>query len=285
MSARTPAIHTPREFGSESGIRAARAAVDAIRIRLERLEGALDASAEALERQRRALTEAIGRVAKAIPEASAAPTTPSLLLAAAQPLATGQLVAYGAAGAVPADIGDPQHAAAVLGIVSAQHEDGRVAIAADGELARSEAWAWTPGAVLYAGSDGALATVPGSGQWRRRIGIALDSQSVLLLPGEPLLTPGAGRYLRLREDGRVEAAAIPYRSENHTATPAMLAARQLVLAEAPADPLAVALIIHHGIEQKPGVDFTVSGALLSWDGLALQALLESGDHFCVRYLA
>lgn len=285
MTSRTPAIHTPREFGTESGIRAARAAVDAIRIRLERLESALDANAEALERQRRALTESISRVAKAIPAATTATAPPSLLLAAAQPLAVGQLVAFGAAGAVPADIGDPQHAAAVLGIVSAPHEDGRVAVAVDGEVAHSEFWAWTPGAVLYASSDGALSSVPGSGQWRRRIGIALDSQRVLVLPGEPLLTPGSGRYLRLRDDGRIEVAAIPYRSENHSATPAMLAERRLLLAEAPADPLAVVLTIHHGIEQKAGIDFTVSGAELSWDGLALQALLESGDQFSVRYLA
>lgn len=88
MASRTPAIHTPREFGSDAGIRAARAAVDAIRIRLERLESALDASGEAQERQRRALLEAIGRVSLPVETGSTPPAeTPRLLVAAAQALA------------------------------------------------------------------------------------------------------------------------------------------------------------------------------------------------------
>ncbi|AXQ30442.1 hypothetical protein D0B54_17940 [Solimonas sp. K1W22B-7] len=284
MASRTPAIHTPREFGSDAGIRAARAAVDAIRIRLERLESALDASGDALERQRRALLEAIGRVSRTVETGTPPAGTPRLLVTAAQALEPGQVVAFGAAGAVPADIGNPAHATALLGVAIAQQDEGMVAIATDGESLRCEAWAWNPGDVLYAAADGGLSTAPGSGQWRRRIGVALDSDLLLVLPGEPLLTPGGGRYLRMRDDGRVEAAAIPYCTEHFTVTPAMLAARGVALAEAPADPLKVELNIHHGIEQKPGIDFSVSGAWLSWDGLALALLLEGGDSFSLRYL-
>lgn len=283
MTSRTPAIHTPREFGSEAGIRAARAAVDAIRIRLERLESSLDASGEALERQRRALLEAIGRVPRTV-DVPAPAEAARLRVVAAQPLEPGQVLAYGAAGAVPADTGNPVHAAALLGVAITRPEAGLVAVATEGQALDCETWAWTPGDVLYAAPGGGLATLPGSGQWQRRIGVALDGDRVLVLPGEPLLTPGGGRLLQLRADGRVEAAAIPYRTDRYTVTPAMLAARRVSLSDAPADPLAVELCVHHGIEQKPGVDFSISGAELSWDGLALELLLESGDSFSVRYL-
>jgi hypothetical protein len=182
------------------------------------------------------------------------------------------------------DTGNPAHAAALLGVAITRPEAGLVAVATEGQALDCETWAWTPGDVLYAAPGGGLATLPGSGQWQRRIGVALDGDRVLVLPGEPLLTPGTGRFLQLRADGRVEAAAIPYRTDRYTVTPAVLAARRVSLSDAPADPLAVELCVHHGIEQKPGVDFSVSGAELSWDGLALELLLESGDSFSVRYL-
>ncbi len=284
MTSRTPAIHTPREFGSEAGIRAARAAVDAIRIRLERLESSLDASGEALERQRRALLESIGRITREVQAPPPAAVAPGLKVVAAAALEPGQVLAYGASGAVAADTGNPVHAAALLGVAITRPEAGLVAVATEGQALDCETWAWTPGDVLYAAPGGGLSTAPGNGQWQRRVGVALDGDRVLVLPGEPLLTPGAGRLLRLRDDGRVEAAAIPYRTDRYTVTPALIAARRVSLSDAPADPLAVELCVHHGIEQKPGVDFSVSGAELSWDGLALELLLESGDSFSVRYL-
>lgn len=73
--------------------------------------------------------------------------------------------------------------------------------------------------------------------------------------------------------------------DNFVVDASALADRAVPLSDAPADPSKVELIVYGGPEQRPGVDFAVSGNELWWSGLALELLLEQGDAFSVRYMA
>lgn len=64
----------------------------------------------------------------------------------------------------------------------------------------------------------------------------------------------------------------------------MLAEAWVFLPTAPADPLQVEVVIIHVGTQRAGVDFYVSGNSLEWYGLGMQAILEEGDFFTVRYV-
>lgn len=75
-----------------------------------------------------------------------------------------------------------------------------------------------------------------------------------------------------------------YVQDNFTLSPLNLSEKKITLSKTPADPLKVSFVPYRGIEQEPGVDFIVTGNELSWDGLALELLLEVGDRFSVRYL-
>lgn len=61
------------------------------------------------------------------------------------------------------------------------------------------------------------------------------------------------------------------------------AAKQLTLAIAPVDVSKVQLGIRGGGTQILGTDFTVSGSILSWNGLALDGVLTSGDQITILY--
>lgn len=74
------------------------------------------------------------------------------------------------------------------------------------------------------------------------------------------------------------------RTDNFVVTPTQLSAGQVTLTDSPADPLKVELIIFGGIEQRPGVDFVVTGNVLSWDSLGMELLLDEGTAFTVRYI-
>jgi hypothetical protein len=50
----------------------------------------------------------------------------------------------------------------------------------------------------------------------------------------------------------------------------------------PLSPSSVRLNIVGGIEQVNGVDFTVSGSILSWNGLGLDDFLEEGDTLIIQ---
>ena len=62
---------------------------------------------------------------------------------------------------------------------------------------------------------------------------------------------------------------------------AQIAAKQIVL---PAVALSEVLVsIIGGTTQKQNIDFTVSGAVLSWSGLSLELLLAVGDCLSISY--
>lgn len=75
-----------------------------------------------------------------------------------------------------------------------------------------------------------------------------------------------------------------YTTDNFTVTQEILDAKGVELSGEPDDPLKVEFDPAHGIGQRPGVDFMVDGRILAWPSLALEALLEVGDQFTVRYV-
>lgn len=58
--------------------------------------------------------------------------------------------------------------------------------------------------------------------------------------------------------------------------------KEVQLAEAP-DPSKVILDLPNGTSQIFDFDFTVSGNILTWNGYALETLLETGDKLRVLY--
>jgi len=181
---RTPAIQVPREFTTPAGARAATGAIDAIRIRLERLESSQDASGEALEVLR---TELLGEIEGIEIPSPAAPGRARSILVPAEAMSVGDVIALSVSGAVRADTATLAHAGTVVGLVYEALSEGRVSVAADGDIVTSSAWSWDVGDIVYAGADGALQDEPGSDLWLRRIGVAADSQAVLVVMGEPVL--------------------------------------------------------------------------------------------------
>ena len=74
-------------------------------------------------------------------------------------------------------------------------------------------------------------------------------------------------------------------TDNFTVTNQDLANKFVTLSRTPAFPDKVELSVFGGIEQRPGVDFVVTGNILSWNALALEMLLDPGTAFTARYSA
>lgn len=62
-----------------------------------------------------------------------------------------------------------------------------------------------------------------------------------------------------------------------------ITAKGLMLNSLPPDPTKVQFLVFGGIEQRVGVDFTLTGRYISWDALALELLLDVGTVVSVRY--
>jgi hypothetical protein len=65
--------------------------------------------------------------------------------------------------------------------------------------------------------------------------------------------------------------------------PVDIAAKQILLSPAPSSPGDVILEIIGGTTQVNGVDFDVTGNVLSWAGLGLDGILDDTDTIIVRY--
>jgi len=78
------------------------------------------------------------------------------------------------------------------------------------------------------------------------------------------------------------AATVP-QPEYRTISPGEAVAEQLTLNFTPTDPTKVVLIPLGGTAQELGIDFSVSGNILSWVGLGLSGFLASGDKIVVLY--
>jgi hypothetical protein len=75
----------------------------------------------------------------------------------------------------------------------------------------------------------------------------------------------------------------PVEIEVRTITIGESAAKQLTLGAAPGNPGEVLLNIAGAPTQIYGTDYTVSGLVLSWTGLALDGILSTGDKITIIY--
>jgi hypothetical protein len=71
--------------------------------------------------------------------------------------------------------------------------------------------------------------------------------------------------------------------ENFTITPPILSTKQVILALPPTIPEVTILTPLGGIQQEYGVDFSITGNILSWNGLGLDGYFVINDKFSVIY--
>jgi hypothetical protein len=64
-----------------------------------------------------------------------------------------------------------------------------------------------------------------------------------------------------------------------------ITAKQITLPSTPVNPLLVTVDVITGVKQDEGSDFTVSGAVLSWNALGYEALAAVGDQLVIKYRA
>lgn len=74
-----------------------------------------------------------------------------------------------------------------------------------------------------------------------------------------------------------------YRVEKFTLTPADITNKNVTIAQAPITSSKTRMQIIGGLEQDFGTDFTVSSNQISWNGLSLDGVLESGDKIIIIY--
>lgn len=74
-----------------------------------------------------------------------------------------------------------------------------------------------------------------------------------------------------------------YNVQKFTLTPTDITNKTVTLTQTPTVLALTRLIVITGLEQDYGTDFTVSGTTLSWNGLGLESLLESGDKLVIVY--
>jgi len=68
-----------------------------------------------------------------------------------------------------------------------------------------------------------------------------------------------------------------------TLTAGQIAAKAVTLSETPSDPDSVVVDISEGCVQFPGVDFIVSGNVVSWDGRGMETILSENAKLIITY--
>jgi hypothetical protein len=71
--------------------------------------------------------------------------------------------------------------------------------------------------------------------------------------------------------------------ERRTITAAEASAKQLTLSSVPANITDVILLVQGAGNMALGIDFSVSGSVLSWSGLGLDGLLAASDEITILY--
>lgn len=88
------------------------------------------------------------------------------------------------------------------------------------------------------------------------------------------ITNGSPSIVQIRTDQIIE---------NRTLTAGEITAKQLTLANTPVDATKVVVDVRGGPGQIYGVDFAVSGAVLNWNGYALDGQIIAGDILRIEY--
>lgn len=83
---------------------------------------------------------------------------------------------------------------------------------------------------------------------------------------------------------KVETIAGNFFVEPHTITLAESNAKEIQLLITPSKPLEVMVDVVGGSPQRSGVDFVVTGDILSWNGYGMETIIGTDDNIRVTYI-
>jgi len=83
---------------------------------------------------------------------------------------------------------------------------------------------------------------------------------------------------------KVETIAGNYFVENHVVTAGESAAKEITLTHVSTKPTEVTVDVPGGTPQTYGVDFIVSGDVLSWNGYGMETIIAENDRIRVNYI-
>lgn len=113
----------------------------------------------------------------------------------------------------------------------------------------------------------------------QRVGITLEPSEIVYDTNQNKFYGGDGTTVGGKELGSGGLT----QSETFVLTSVEIASKQITLANEPLFPFTVSLLPVGGIHQINGIDFQVTGAVVSWSGLGLDNFLEVGDTLIVQY--
>lgn len=86
-------------------------------------------------------------------------------------------------------------------------------------------------------------------------------------------------YLKIGGSGGGERVRV--KIEIVQITPAIIVAKQITLPFSPAN--SAILLLNNFAKQRLGIDYDLSGNVISWDGKGLDGFLEPGESFYIYY--
>ena len=113
----------------------------------------------------------------------------------------------------------------------------------------------------------------------QRLTLTLESSELVFDTDEALFYGGDGTTV----GGFLVGAGGSQYKDTFTLTLTDITNKYVMLTEVPNFPATVQLLPDGGIPQRNGIDFSVAGQQVSWDGLGLDNFLEVGDTFTVQY--
>lgn len=90
-------------------------------------------------------------------------------------------------------------------------------------------------------------------------------------------------YLTNGSTATTQSNASNHVVDNHTLTSGEISAKQLTLPSTPTVPTRVIIDVRGGTCQVYGIDFTVSGDIVDWDGYALDGQISAGEILRIQY--
>lgn len=119
--------------------------------------------------------------------------------------------------------------------------------------------------------------------------ISTATQTALNLKEDKASKGQANGYAPLDANGKLPIANLPslltdsLHQQFYEITSTDVTNKYITLEYTPVDPLKVDVVIYGGIHQRSMVDFLVTGNVLSWDGLALESLIELDHYLNITY--
>lgn len=100
----------------------------------------------------------------------------------------------------------------------------------------------------------------------------------------------ANGYAPLNNSGKIDNSFLPpgnadfnFKEEFYEVKSIDITNKFITLEESPIDDTRINLLVYGGTHQRPLIDFVVSDNILSWSGLALETLIDSGSYLYITY--